>query len=244
MVRIGVISDIHGNIRSLEKIIAEIRKKSIDRIICCGDLVAFGPRPVEVLTLLGSVGNVDIVRGNTERWMAMIYRGETEFEESVLYKVEPALRWTIEKLGGEAEQLLNSYPPALDLELEERRIFVRHGSLESDTTGLYPDSDLGSLGDSLAGMNCNIFLCGHTHIPFMKECGKATIINSGSVGMPFDLITKPTWALLELDRKKVKAEIFRIRYDRVEVVEELKNSGMPLADVFAERVRTAKFLGT
>lgn len=37
--RIGIISDIHGNIKALDAVLRELENKNIDKIICLGDLI-------------------------------------------------------------------------------------------------------------------------------------------------------------------------------------------------------------
>ncbi len=41
--RIAVISDIHSNHYALKKVLEDIKKRSIDTIICTGDLVGYLP---------------------------------------------------------------------------------------------------------------------------------------------------------------------------------------------------------
>lgn len=37
--KIGVISDIHGNINALDAVLKELENKNIDKIVCLGDLI-------------------------------------------------------------------------------------------------------------------------------------------------------------------------------------------------------------
>lgn len=37
--KIGIISDIHGNIDALDAVLEELKKENIDKIICVGDFV-------------------------------------------------------------------------------------------------------------------------------------------------------------------------------------------------------------
>ena len=40
--KIGVISDIHGNINAMEAVLKELKNKNIDKIICLGDVIRRG----------------------------------------------------------------------------------------------------------------------------------------------------------------------------------------------------------
>ncbi len=40
--KIGVISDIHGNINALEAVLEDLKNKKVEKIICLGDIIARG----------------------------------------------------------------------------------------------------------------------------------------------------------------------------------------------------------
>jgi len=48
-VKRAIISDIHSNIESLEAVLADIQGQGITEIYCLGDLVGYGPNPLEVI---------------------------------------------------------------------------------------------------------------------------------------------------------------------------------------------------
>ncbi|MFI4860847.1 MAG: metallophosphoesterase family protein, partial [Phycisphaerales bacterium JB063] len=45
----AIISDIHGNIDALNVVIADIEARGVDRIVCLGDIIGYGPNPLECL---------------------------------------------------------------------------------------------------------------------------------------------------------------------------------------------------
>ncbi len=47
--RIALISDIHGNLESLDAVLADIDRQQIDKVYCLGDVVGYGPNPGECL---------------------------------------------------------------------------------------------------------------------------------------------------------------------------------------------------
>ncbi len=49
----AVISDIHGDLKALKAVLADIDRRQIDRILCLGDIVGYGPNPCECLDLVG-----------------------------------------------------------------------------------------------------------------------------------------------------------------------------------------------
>ena len=52
MSRYGVISDIHGNTHALMAVLERLGQMKVDRIICLGDIVGYGPAPAQCLDLV------------------------------------------------------------------------------------------------------------------------------------------------------------------------------------------------
>ncbi len=66
-VKLGVISDVHGDPISLELAWARLTMLGAERIVCAGDLVGYGPDPDGVVAFL-TERRIDSVRGNHDRW--------------------------------------------------------------------------------------------------------------------------------------------------------------------------------
>ena len=49
MTRTAIISDIHGNLTALEAVLEDINGQNVDRIVCLGDVIGYGPAPCECL---------------------------------------------------------------------------------------------------------------------------------------------------------------------------------------------------
>ena len=52
MQTVAVISDIHANLPALKAVLHEIDDLRVDSILCCGDVVGYGPHPRECVGLL------------------------------------------------------------------------------------------------------------------------------------------------------------------------------------------------
>ena len=50
--RTAIISDIHANLEAFEVVLADIRERAIDRIICLGDVIGYGPDPCACIDLV------------------------------------------------------------------------------------------------------------------------------------------------------------------------------------------------
>jgi hypothetical protein len=67
--RLGLASDVHGNLVALEAVVADGRSNDVDAWWVLGDLIATGPDPDTTLELLTELPNVRFVRGNTDRYV-------------------------------------------------------------------------------------------------------------------------------------------------------------------------------
>jgi len=48
----AIISDTQGNLEALKAVLGKIASLGIDQIVCLGDIVGYGPNPVECIHLL------------------------------------------------------------------------------------------------------------------------------------------------------------------------------------------------
>src|SRR4051812_9155739 len=63
MPRIGVISDVHANVRALDAVLRDARRQQLDTIVSLGDLVGYCASPRETLAAIRREG-IDSVHGN------------------------------------------------------------------------------------------------------------------------------------------------------------------------------------
>ena len=50
--RYAIVSDIHANLQAWNAVLLDIRSSGVDKILCLGDLVGYGPQPAETLQSL------------------------------------------------------------------------------------------------------------------------------------------------------------------------------------------------
>src|SRR4051812_40042657 len=67
--KLGVVADIHGNSVALDAVLADAEAVGVEQWWALGDLVLFGPRPVEVIETLRALPHVAFVGGNTDRYV-------------------------------------------------------------------------------------------------------------------------------------------------------------------------------
>ena len=50
--RIGIVSDIHGNLHALEAVLESMDEQRAEQMLCAGDIVGYGANPRECLKLV------------------------------------------------------------------------------------------------------------------------------------------------------------------------------------------------
>jgi predicted phosphodiesterase len=66
--RVAIVSDVHGNRRAFEAVLADLRRVATDLILHGGDLAYGGAHPAEVIDQVRSLGWAG-VRGNTDEML-------------------------------------------------------------------------------------------------------------------------------------------------------------------------------
>lgn len=62
--RLAVFADIHANVEAMQAVTEDFKGRQIDRYICLGDLIGYGPNPNKCIDLVRSLPNLTVVLGN------------------------------------------------------------------------------------------------------------------------------------------------------------------------------------
>jgi putative phosphoesterase len=238
-VKLGVISDIHGNQVALDAVLADGAAVGVERWWALGDLVLMGSRPIEVLETLRSLPAVDFVSGNTDRY--------------VVTGAQPLAHPTAERVVGDVD-LVRRYAEVAagigwaqgalvhaglldllaDLPAEQRmtlpdgtRVLAVHASPASDDgPGINPDTSDEELAELLGDCDADIVVGGHTHLVTDRRVNGMRVLNPGSVGMP-KRGTAASWMLVDADEDGVRVEHRRTPFDTEAAVRDVHERRHP-----------------
>ena len=247
MTRIAALSDIHGNVAALEAVIAEIRREKPDRVVIAGDLVLNGPEPVAVVDMLRTLAadGTAVVAGNTDIAVADFdYAAAFPWmTDGVPDAIVAAAEWAHEALGEERVEWLRSLPAERRLRTDDDTlVLVCHASPGSQTSGFDQDLDPSVTIERVARTDARVIVCGHTHLPEVRDLGWKVIVNDGSAGYVFDGDPSASWALIDIADDQVSAEIRRTTFDTLSVANAISSRGLA-GDVYrAATVRTGKLV--
>ena len=247
--RIGLITDIHGNVVALEAVLADLAREPVDRLICLGDVAAIGPHPREVIARLRTLG-CPVTMGNTDAWLFAppAIAGASERGRLML----DITHWNAQQLSADDLAYVRGFPLTVDLALDDGGILLcYHGSPRSFDDVLAattPDQDVARL---LAGVQATVLAGGHTHVQMVRRYEDVHLINVGSVGLPGvtegspELPRPPAnaqWAeygILTVGDGHLGIELRRTALDIASVRQTARDSGMPHADWWLRRWASA-----
>jgi putative phosphoesterase len=217
--RVAFISDIHGNAVALDAVLADLRHRPVDGIVCLGDIAAGGPQPREAINRLRKL-NCVALRGNADAWLL---EGLPPGTSEATQRLADIVTWTHEMLVPDESDYLAALPSMLTIPIGEWTVLCFHGSPRTEVDALLAQTPDAQLDSVLAGTTpADGFACGHTHLQLLRRYRRGLLFNPGSVGLPLGSLAPtpggalPTWAeyaLAEVDRGDVEVTFRRVPVD-------------------------------
>jgi predicted phosphodiesterase len=227
-VRVAVLSDIHANCVALEAVLADAERSGVSSHLVLGDIVDLGPQPGPVVDRVRQLG-CPVVGGNHDRLD----------ERSAVPALEAIRLWSRTSLSAEQQTWLDGLADEAELVLGGCRVWAVHASPGSRTHPILSTTRDDEIAGWLALRPCDVLCCGHTHIQLLRRLRGATVVNVGSVGMPFGdqraggppmIFPWAEYAILDLDAHGTAFELRRVRYDFSEFRRLFRASGFAQAD--------------
>ena len=232
--RYAIISDIHGNLPALQRVLEQLAEANIDRYLCLGDIVGYGAQPNECCE---AVQNLDAIciRGNHEQGFL-----QPGLEQWFNAAARACLVWTREQLTEQNRAFLETLAESAQVD----DITICHGSIHDPN--FYITSPQGAL-PSLQAMAGTVGFFGHTHsaeyfvqreegeLPehypssaggiCLVEAGCKYLINPGAVGQPRDGNPQAAYAIYDEESGQIK--LHRVDYDIAAAQQQMIDAGLP-----------------
>ena len=129
MRRTAIISDIHGNLVALTAVMKDIAQRGVDRIVCLGDVVGYGPHPRECLD---RVMELDFcILGNHDCSALFDPEGFNRAAESAIFWTRTRMQQSDD--GGESARRRIQYICQLPRMVVEGDTWFVHGSPRAPT---------------------------------------------------------------------------------------------------------------
>ena len=238
--RIAVISDVHGNLHALERVLEAIAGERVDAIWCLGDIVGYGSRPNECCALVADRASTCLA-GNHD----LLALGKVVQADEFNPDAAAAGTWTASALDAGSRAFLGRLEP----HAHELSADLYHASARDPVWEYVLTEDAARATLELS--TAPLVLVGHSHVPLAialddgalsgghapggSEVSLAPgrwLLNPGSVGQPRDGDPHAAWLLIDLSASR--AVFQRIAYDVEQTQAEIRAAGLP--DSLAERL--------
>jgi predicted phosphodiesterase len=229
--RVAVISDIHGNCLALEAVLADLRQRAIDQVVCLGDAIQGGAQPAETVALLREL-TCPVVMGNADAWL--LSGVDTSPNETTTQQQQDVRQWSLSQLSPEDAQFIERFQPTIEVALEGgQRLLCFHGSPRSFDDLIFPETPFQTWLGPYAPA---IMTGGHTHLQQIRRLDKTFFFNPGSVGLaynrqqPADHFQRDPWAeyaILTSEGKHAALEFRRVPLDVDKLIHIYQASGRP-----------------
>jgi predicted phosphodiesterase len=266
MMRIAIVSDIHGNRTAFEAVLADLRQTAPDLILHGGDLSDAGSSPVEIVDRIRDLGWPGVV-GNTDE-MLFDPQSLTDFAsklpklESMFAVIGEMAAFTRQALGEERVAWLRALPR---VQIHGPMALV-HASPESAWRSPAPESSDAEFNTVYSPLEKPVVVYGHIHRPFIRSVARVagsdqpvsdhagshraasddsghhrslsqmTVINTGSVSLSYDGDRRASYLLLDDSVPSIR----RVDYDLDSEIGALSQSGLPHSHWIVRTLQTAR----
>jgi len=232
--RYGVVAHVHANLFALRTALEHLQAAGIDRLLSLGDVIGYGPHPVECVELLASFDPI-AVAGNHEQ----IALGQLS-DERCTEAARRSLAWTRTRLTDDVRAALAELPATA----AAPGVLLAHGSPERIDEYVRSEARASELLDTMHAQHpaTDVLLLGHTHQAWLFSRRRGTLLreragridlvpgellllNPGSVGQSRDRHAHARFLTLDLGQRT--AQFHSVPYDARACRRALRDRGLP-----------------
>ncbi|MFM7419127.1 MAG: metallophosphoesterase family protein [Alphaproteobacteria bacterium] len=223
----------YSNLQATRAILDEAVRRGIsaERVICTGDVVAYGADAAACCDLITASG-IWVIAGNCEENLAA---GALDcgcgFEEGTACDLL-SRAWYAHadrQVTTAHRAWMAGLPHRLMVRLPDgRRLAVLHGGASDISRFIFASTPQAELAAEIAATGCDGVIAGHCGIPFARQVGSGIWINAGAIGMPADDGTPRIWfAVLTPGEAGLGVEILPLQYDHAAAAAAMRAAGLP-----------------
>ena len=228
LVRIGLLSDVHGNLTALRAVAAALEREGpLDQVIVAGDHLLGGPRPVEVWRFLQAAGWT-LIRGNEDEALLSDEAQNLETLHRYARAYDAQRQWARQRLGPDVLAHLATLPDRHLRTTPAGTLLVVHSSPRSmhDRAGGVNNS-AAEVHAAYAGTAADVIAFGHYHRSFVRPMPFALLINVASVSIPEYHRPRAAFTVLHARQDGWVIEQMRVPFDNAAERAAAGRTGMP-----------------
>ncbi len=199
--RILIFSDLHSNLEALSAL--NMCETPPDALFFLGDAIGYGPDPAACVAWLRAYVQ-HAVRGDHDHATATGAEFAASAEDDALARA--TCEHTLRQLRSDDLRWLAALPTTARIELGGARFFLAHASPRAPLTRALDiaTASENSLRAEFEGIDADVILLGHTHVPAIRRAGSAHLVNPGSLGQPRHGSPSATYAVWEDGHLQIK----------------------------------------
>jgi predicted phosphodiesterase len=235
--RSAIVSDIHGNLRAFEAVLADLRQVAPDIVVHGGDLAYGGTHGAEITDQVRSLGWPG-VRGNTDEmlWAPESLAGFAATAPKLaplLAILQELIPPTLASIGRERLLWLEGLP----LLYSPEGFSLVHASPHDLWRAPMPNASDDELQSTYASVRAQITVYGHIHRPYIRRLPGMIVANAGSVSQSYDGDRRASYLVIDGESISIR----RVEYDVEKEAEELLRSQLPHADWLSRILLTGQY---
>jgi predicted phosphodiesterase len=212
--KIGIFSDVHGNLYAFESIYNELKKEGCDLHLFLGDVCGYYFGQNEVIDMLREIPNLEALAGNHDI-MFLKSREDKNLLKAYTERYGLSFELLASTISPENLDFLRRLPK--EFHLGRYGLAGFHGSPWSYLEEyVYPDSPT----ERFDTLEYDIVFLGHTHWAMDMIRERIRIVNPGSAGQPRDG-GWPSYAVYDAGNKKL--EVKRVNYNVNALIADIKS---------------------
>jgi len=234
--RIGILTDIHGNREALSACLTHARLLGVDRLIFLGDYVGYGADPVWVVETI-----MRLVEGGAVALLGNHDAAIDGSDKDMNTLAQEAIRWTRTRLDPDHRAFLSGLP----LRHEAGSVLYVHANGYAPAEWDYMSGPLDAVRH-FARVDAHVTFCGHVHVPMLYHMSTTAKVGAfapvpnndipllpsrswlavvGAVGQPRDGIPAANYAVFDTAHQTLR--FLRVPYDAAAAARKVREAGLP-----------------
>jgi predicted phosphodiesterase len=250
--KLAILADIHANYAALRAVASHIDAWNPDVVLVNGDIVNRGPQPracLEFVLERRQSHGWQLIQGNHEEYVLFFAARGEEFvfpPGDLRGEIRRGIEWTTRAVA-DYLPVIDALPRSIDLPAPDGSLVqATHASVRGNRDGIYADSPADEARRQISA-EAQLFITAHTHVPVLRRLDETLIVNSGSVGLPFDGDTRASYAQVVWEAGHWQAAIIRLEYERSATERDFTESGLmdaagPVGRLMLHEIQSARSL--
>lgn len=240
--KLALFGGVYNNSIALQAAIDDAIRRGADRMICLGDLGAFGPHPNQVFPLLHDY-SIDCLQGNYDDSIGHALNdcqcGYTDPQDNHFAQI--SYDYTLANTSRENRAYLRTLPQQVRLEIAGKRVLCCHGSPRRVNEFLWESTTSEAFLEWMFEENeADVILATHTGLHWQHQLSDGRLfVNVGVLGRPANDGTQNVWYTMlseTAESEDLMVEFHPVHYDVERVCAMMRAEQLP--EQFIETLQT------